>query len=72
MFSRKKEIDLSMLSRSCSVELKVWQQTCQSCITESTEFATLCINDLVLKNVLTGLHVSRGDLLEDQTTTIVL
>ena len=69
MFSRKKEIDLSMLSRSCSVELKVWQQ---SCITESTEFATLCINDLVLKNVLTGLHVSRGDLLEDQTTTIVL
>ena len=36
------------------------------CITESPEFTTLCLNELVLKNVLTGLHVSRGDYLEDK------
>ena len=36
------------------------------CITESPEFTTLCLNELILKNVSTGLHISRGDYLEDQ------
>lgn len=38
------------------------------CILESREFETLCLNESVLKNVLTGLHVSRGDYLEDVCT----
>ena len=39
-----------------------------TCIIQSSEFETLCLNETVLKNVLTGLHVSRGDFLEDNTT----
>jgi len=34
------------------------------CVTESTGFATLCTNKLVLANVLTGLHETKGDYLE--------
>ena len=32
-----------------------------SCTIKSMEFETICINKLVLENVLTGLHESRGD-----------
>ena len=39
-----------------------------NCIIQSSEFETLCLNKTVLKNVLTGLHVSRGDFLEDDIT----
>ena len=35
-----------------------------SCVIKSIEFETLCINKLVLENVLTGLHESRGDHME--------
>ena len=38
------------------------------CITEAEEFRTLCINKVVLDNVLTGLHDSRGDYLEKITS----
>lgn len=38
------------------------------CVTELPEFATLCLTESVLKNVLVGLHVSRGDYLEEQYT----
>ena len=31
----------------------------------SEEFKTLCLNKVVLKNVLTGLHEIRGDPIED-------
>ena len=32
-----------------------------SCVIKYIEFEMLCINKLVLENVLTGLHESRGD-----------
>ena len=35
-----------------------------SCIIKSIEFETLCINKLVLENVLSGLNESRGDHME--------
>ena len=34
------------------------------CVTESKEFEMLCTSEIVLKNVLTGLHKSKGDYLE--------
>ena len=34
------------------------------CITMSEQFQTLCLNKIVLKNVLVGLHESKGDPLE--------
>ena len=36
----------------------------QKCITLSQQFKTLCLEKLVLKNVLVGLHETWGDLLE--------
>ena len=36
----------------------------QKCITLSRQFKTLCLEKLVLKNVLVGLHETRGDPLE--------
>ena len=36
----------------------------QKCITLSQQFKTLCLEKLVLKNVLLGLHETRGDPLE--------
>ena len=36
----------------------------QKCITLSQQFKTLCLEKLVLKNLLVGLHETRGDLLE--------
>ena len=33
----------------------------QKCITLSQQFKTLCLEKLVLKNVLVGLHETRGD-----------
>ena len=36
----------------------------QKCITLSLQFKTLCLEKLELKNVLVGLHESRGDPLE--------
>ena len=39
-----------------------------NCVVQSSEFATLCLDKTVLNNVLTGLHVSRGDFLEDNST----
>lgn len=36
------------------------------CITLSKEFQTLCLETTVLKNVLVGLHESKGDPLEDE------
>ena len=35
-----------------------------NCVVGSVEFETLCLNKLVLLNVLTGLHESRGDFIE--------
>ena len=35
-----------------------------SCIIQSKEFEMLCTCEIVLKNVLTGLHETRGDHLE--------
>ena len=37
-------------------------------VTEAEKFQILCINKAVLENVLTGLHDSRGDYLEKNTT----
>ena len=37
-------------------------------LTEAKEFQILCINKPVLENILTGLHDSRGDYLEKDTT----
>ena len=36
-----------------------------SCIIQSKEFEMLCTNEIVLKSVLTGLHETRGDHLEN-------
>ena len=36
-----------------------------SCIIQSKEFEMLCTSEIVLNNVLTGLHETRGDHLED-------
>ena len=36
-----------------------------SCIIQSKEFEMLCTSEIVLKNVHTGLHGTRGDYLED-------
>ena len=36
-----------------------------SCIIQSKEFEMLCTSEIVLKNVLTGLHETRGDHVED-------
>ena len=35
-----------------------------SCVIKSNEFEKLCINKLVLENVLIGLHESRGNHME--------
>ena len=37
-------------------------------VTEAEEVQIICINKAVLENVLTGLHDSRGDYLEKDTT----
>ena len=54
----------------CCQEVAAWNSKFNSCVTDcitkSSEFTTLCLNESVLKNVLTGLHISRGDYLEDQ------
>ena len=42
------------------------------CVLESPDFVTLCLNELVLKNVLTGLHVTKGDYLEESSTNCSL
>lgn len=34
------------------------------CISQADGFCTLCLNQTVLKNVLVGLHVTKGDNLE--------
>ena len=39
-----------------------------SCIIQSKEFEMLCTSEIVLKNVLTGLHETRGDHLEDNVS----
>ena len=36
-----------------------------SCIIQSKEFEMLCTSEIVLKTVLTGIHETRGDHLED-------
>ena len=39
-----------------------------TCITEAKEFKTLCLNKVVLQNVLVGLNDARGDYLEEKTS----
>ena len=62
---KKREIDCLCCQEVAALNSKF--NNCDTdCITESPEFTTLCLNESVLKNVLTGLHISRGDYLEDQ------
>ena len=62
-----REIDCLCCQEVAALNLKF--DFCEmECITDSDEFATLCLNKAVLANVLTGLHVSRGDYLENVST----
>jgi len=58
-----REIDCLCCQEVAALNLK-FDISKMDCITDSDEFKTLCLNKAVLENVLTGLHVSRGDYLE--------
>ena len=62
---KKREIDCLYCQEVAALNSK-FNNCDTACITESPEFTTLCLNESVLKNVLTGLHIFRGDYLEDQ------
>ena len=49
-----------------------FDENSMTCITESTELQTLCLNTAVLKNVLTGLRDARGDHLENVCSNLSL
>jgi len=40
----------------------------KQCITFTDEFKTICLNKTVLKNVLVGMHETRGDHIEKETS----
>lgn len=63
----EREIDCLCCQEVAALNSKFDRES-MHCITQSSEFDTLCLNKTVLKNVLTGLHVSRGDFLEDDVT----
>lgn len=63
-----REIDCLCCQEVAALNSKFDTDNINYCILESREFETLCLNGSVLKNVLTGLHVSRGDYLEDVCT----
>lgn len=62
-----REIDCLCCQEVAALNLK-FDNSSIACILDSQEFSTLCLNEYVLKNVLTGLHVSRGDYLENECT----
>ena len=59
----KREIDCLCCQEVDALNSKFDREN-MSCVIKSIEFETLCINKLVLENVLTGLHESRGDHME--------
>ena len=59
-----REIDCLCCQEVAALNEK-FDENSMTCITESTELQTLCLNTAVLKNVLTGLHDARGDHLEN-------
>ena len=59
-----REIDCLCCQEVAALNEK-FDENLMTCITESTELQTLCLNRAVLKNVLTGLHDARGDHLEN-------
>ena len=62
--SENREIDCLCCQEVDALNSKFDEETIP-CVTDSTSFKTLCTNELVLKNVLTGLHESKGDCLEE-------
>ena len=56
----KREIDCLCCQEVDALNSK-FDRKSMSCVIESNEFETLCINKLVLENVLTRQHESRGD-----------
>ena len=60
----KREIDCLCCFEVHALNSKFDTETI-SCIIQSKEFETLCKSEIVLKNVITGLHETRGDHLED-------
>ena len=64
---KKREIDCLCCLEVTALNRK-FDKFSVKCVTEAEEFQILCINKVVLENVLTGLHNSRGDYLEKDTT----
>ena len=57
-----REIDCLCCQEVATISVDKFES--QKCITLSQQFKTLCLEKLVLKNVLVGLHETWGDLLE--------
>ena len=43
----------------------IFLSTGEACVTQSDNIRTLCLEKIVIKNVLTSLHGIRGDVLEE-------
>ena len=63
----RREIDCLCCQEVASLNSK-FEKSNIVCIIDSPEFSTLCLNEYVLQIVLTGLHVSIGDYLENECT----
>lgn len=59
----KREIDC-LCCQEVSALNCVFDNENVNCVVSCNEFKTLCLNELVLRNVLTGLHETRGDPIE--------
>ena len=60
----EREIDCLCCQEVVAINSK-FDQEYIDCVTKSIDFETLCINKLVLTNVLNGLHKTRRDFLEE-------
>ena len=63
----RREIDCLCCQEVASLNSK-FEKSNIVCMIDSPEFSTLCLNEYVLQIVLTGLHVSIGDYLENECT----
>ena len=63
----EREIDCLCFQELATLNEKLDVEKNATCITEAEEFKTLCLNNVVLQNVLVGFHDTRGDYLEEKT-----
>ena len=66
--SEEQEIDCLWWQELAALSEKLDVEKNPTCIAEAGEFKTLCLNKVVLQNVLVGFHDARGDYLEEKTS----